>query len=160
MKKVSALLSLSALLFSILPVLTVSAQSIAPTQQIAQGNKSAKDYYESADSKLSSGDYPGAVADFDAAIKIDPKYVAAYIYRGMSKVGIRDNQGALADLNTAISLDPKSGEAYGVRAPIEHDFLKDKQGGMSDIVKASELARDRGDMNDYKAAIKLIEKWK
>jgi Tfp pilus assembly protein PilF len=161
MKNFFALLSLSALLFSILPVLTVSAQ-LAPIGRIAQNTNSAKFYFDRAEAKLTSVnfDYKGAVADYDTAIKIDPKYVNAYISRSMAKVGLKDNQGAIADLNTAISIDPKSADAYFARAFIKHDYLKDKQGGINDMIKASELARDRGDMDSYKVAIKKIEEWK
>jgi replication-associated recombination protein RarA len=78
----------------------------------------------------------------------------------MTKVGLQDNQGAIADVNTAIIINPKSINAYLTRAYIKHDFLKDKQGGISDMVKVSELAREQGDMDTYKQAMKKIEEWK
>jgi tetratricopeptide (TPR) repeat protein len=161
MKKVSALLTLSALLFSILPVLTVSAQP-APVGRIAQNTNSAKFYFDRAQEKAFAinFDYKGAIADYDTAISIDPKYVDAYTYRGLAKFGSQDNQGAIADLNTAISIDPKSADAYFFRAAIKHDNLQDKQGGINDMIKASELYREQGDMNTYKEAIKKIEQWK
>jgi tetratricopeptide (TPR) repeat protein len=162
MNKLSTLVSICILLSPVLPIYKVSAQTIVPTILISQANKSAKFYFDRAEEKSTSVnfDYKGAVADYDMAISIDPKYVDAYIGRSMAKTGLQDNQGAITDLNTAISIDPKSINAYLARAYIKHDFLKDKQGGISDMVKASELARDRGDMDSYQQAVKKIEEWK
>jgi tetratricopeptide (TPR) repeat protein len=162
MKKVCVLLSISALLCQFPPVAIVSAQTIAPIEQIAQTNNSAKFYFDRAEAKLTSvnSDHKGAIADYDTAIRIDPKYVNAYIHRGMAKVGLKDNQGAITDLNTAISIDPKSAEAYFTRSVIKHDYLKDKQGAISDLTKASELAHEQGDMDSYKVAIEKIKEWK
>ncbi len=159
MKKVSLLLSLSVLFFSVLPV---SAQPSAPMEQIAQAENSAKFYFDRGQEKATAinFDYKGAISDYDTAISINPKYVDAYIYRGLAKLGSQDARGAIVDLNTAISIDHKSAEAYVIRANIKHDYLKDKQGGINDMIKASELYREQGDMNSYKEAIKKIGQWK
>jgi tetratricopeptide (TPR) repeat protein len=46
-------------------------------------------------------DFDRALADFDAAIRNNPKLAAAYYYRGAIQTG-RDPERALADINKAI----------------------------------------------------------
>jgi tetratricopeptide (TPR) repeat protein len=46
------------------------------------------------------------LADFDAAIRNNPKLAAAYYYRAAIQMG-RDPKRALADISKAISLNPK-----------------------------------------------------
>jgi tetratricopeptide (TPR) repeat protein len=61
-------------------------------------------------------DYDRAFADFDHAIRLDPRHVAAYAYRA----DIWDRRGdvdrAMADYTQAIRLDPKYKNAYTGRA--------------------------------------------
>jgi tetratricopeptide (TPR) repeat protein len=45
----------------------------------------AKKLFNAGDSKYASGDFAGAIAEFDMAIQIDPNYVKAYNNRGMAK---------------------------------------------------------------------------
>lgn len=57
-----------------------------------------------------------AMADFDEAIKRDPKYAMAYSNRGNLHGDLGDNDRAIADYNTAIKLNPKLASAYSNRA--------------------------------------------
>jgi tetratricopeptide (TPR) repeat protein len=121
MKKVSALLTLSALLFSTLPVLTVllfqfltvgmvSAQTAPEVQQIAQADlSSAKAYRERGFSKSDTGDQKGAIADFDRSIELDPKDADTYAGRGFAKFMLKDKQGAINDLTTSTELHRQQG---------------------------------------------------
>ena len=52
----------------------------------------ARDYYNYAIAKIESGDYQGAIADFDQAIKLKPDYVEAYYNRGIVKHDLGDYQ--------------------------------------------------------------------
>jgi tetratricopeptide (TPR) repeat protein len=61
------------------------------------------------------GDYDRAIADFTAAIRINPKYSSAYTNRGVAYVEEHDYDRALADYNVAIRLDPKDAVAYNNR---------------------------------------------
>ena len=61
------------------------------------------------------GDYDRAIADFTAAIRINPKYSSAYTNRGVAYVEEHDYDRALADYNVAIQLDPKDAVAYNNR---------------------------------------------
>ena len=56
-------------------------------------------------------DYERAIADFDAAIKIDPRYATAFYNRGNSKLNSGDRAGAIADYRQALELRPGFREA-------------------------------------------------
>jgi tetratricopeptide (TPR) repeat protein len=61
------------------------------------------------------GEYDRAIADYTAAISINPKYSRAYIGRGVAYAEKHDYDRALADYNIAIQLDSKDAVAYNNR---------------------------------------------
>ena len=52
------------------------------------------------------GNYKGAIADYDKAIKLNPKDAKAYNNRGGTKNMLGDYKGAIADWEKAIELNP------------------------------------------------------
>lgn len=58
------------------------------------------------------GNVDRAIADYNAAIALDPKYAHAYNNRGGAYMAKGDLDRAMADLNQAIAIDPKYAEAY------------------------------------------------
>jgi lipoprotein NlpI len=61
------------------------------------------------------GDNERAIADYNEAIKLDPKSTRAFVGRGAAYQGKGDNDRAIADYNEAVRLDPKSATAYFAR---------------------------------------------
>ena len=104
----------------------------------AQGNKS--DAFRSQGSlKFLQNDYPGAIAAFSQAIKLNPKDTDAYNERGMARVTSGDLQGAIADYNQTISLQPSDAYAYMGRG-FTKAKLQDKIGAIADINQAINIA--------------------
>lgn len=68
-------------------------------------------------------DEPGARADYDAAIKLDPAFVPAHYYLGQSFRGEGKKKEAMAAFARAVELD-KEGKSLGKRAQQELDELK------------------------------------
>jgi tetratricopeptide (TPR) repeat protein len=62
------------------------------------------------------GDFDRAIIDCDAAIRLVPNDVSAYVIRGSAYELKRDFDRAIADLTEAIRLNPKDRDAYMVRA--------------------------------------------
>jgi tetratricopeptide (TPR) repeat protein len=74
--------------------------------------KSASTYIERASRKVVAGDYPGALADCNAALRIDPKSEIAHYYRaGIYSALDRPNE-AIPDLDVVIRAIPNEFSAY------------------------------------------------
>ena len=58
------------------------------------------------------GEHDKAITDFSEAIRLDPKYVNAYIGRGLCWYNKGEYEKAMADYNEAIRLDPEYAGAY------------------------------------------------
>ena len=84
-------------------------------------------------------DFDRALADFDAAIRTNPKLAAAYYYRGAIQIE-RDPKRALADINKAISLNPKDPDYFRQRSSL---FAKRKEypRAIADLTTAIGLAK-------------------
>jgi tetratricopeptide (TPR) repeat protein len=157
----------------ILPLLQsiASAQSVEQIVQtpgkpnlvtISEAKKpTASDRFASGIQKYRKGDFQGALADFNRAIEIDPKYAIAYYGRGFVTAEKRqDIQAALADFNRAIELDPNNAVAYCARGVLKHEYLSDKSGDVLDLQTAAKLYRQQGRTQEYQHAIDLLKKWR
>ena len=56
--------------------------------------------------------YKKAIADFDKAIELNPKYADAYYNRGIAKRQLKQYKEAIADYDKAIKLNPKDANVY------------------------------------------------
>jgi lipoprotein NlpI len=61
---------------------------------------------------LQKGDHDKAIADFDEALKLDPKNASAYNNRGNAKNEKGDADGAVEDFNAAIKQNARYAAAY------------------------------------------------
>ena len=64
----------------------------------------AEEYYDSGIEKANSGDYQGAIKDYDKAIEINPKDAEAYYNRGAAKLGLGQKDSGCLDLYKAREL--------------------------------------------------------
>ena len=110
--------------------------------------------------KQNLGDWDGAMADYNEAIRLDPNYSAAYDNRGNAKRQKGDLNGAMADINQAIRLNPKNAIAYFNRARVK-EKKGDLDGAIADFNQAISLKanysaayRDRGEVKRKKGDIK------
>ena len=67
------------------------------------------------------GQYDRAIADFDTAIKLNPKIVQAYYNRGVAYGKKGDNDRAIANYGATIKLNPKYADAYFNRGVVYLD---------------------------------------
>jgi tetratricopeptide (TPR) repeat protein/S1-C subfamily serine protease len=72
-------------------------------------------YNNRGNAKSELGDNQGAIADFNQAIALNPKFSVTYNNRGNARSGLGDNQGAIADFNQAIALNSNLFIAYNNR---------------------------------------------
>ena len=83
------------------------------------------------------GDYDRALADYDKAIRREPKYARAFNDRGALYGRKGDYDRAIADYNEAIRLDPKYARAFCNRGRAKLKI--NDASGNADIAKAGEL---------------------
>lgn len=84
------------------------------------------------------GDYSGALADYNNAIRIRPALAAAYVNRAAALVATGDKANALKDLDRAIVLKKDFFQAYSNRGSLNHDLGHDKE-ALADLNRAVEL---------------------
>jgi len=75
----------------------------------------AETYVKFGIANAAGGDLASAVAAFDEAIKIDPKYAPAYENRGKAKLFQYQFDEAISDFDQALQLDPSDQVAFYLR---------------------------------------------
>jgi len=119
---------------------------------------SAEDLFNSGLAKSEAGDIPGAIADYTAAIRLNPNYAQAYNKRGIIHGrNLQDYPAAKADFDRAIAINPNYGDAYYNRAKVRY-FLEDKAGAIADYQKAAELYQKDGKTEDYQDTMKHLQR--
>ena len=73
-------------------------------------------YYNRGNAHSAKGDFAAAIADYDEAIKLDPKNASALTNRGTAHSEKGDADAALADFDEAIKRNPRYASAYFNRA--------------------------------------------
>lgn len=129
---------------------------------------SATQYYERGNELRKQGNNQAALEQYNKAIELDPKYIAAYNNRGNVRDDLSDKQGAIEDYNKALELNPKYALAYYNRARIRSD-LGEKKIALQDYNQSIELDPNYGfayygrglvhnDLGDKQSALKDYDK--
>ncbi len=93
-----------------------------PAKPLAEGNRSisAETYFTWGNTKYGLGDYKGAIADFDSAIRLTPDDTIAYNNRGAAKYHLGQHSAAIVDYDTTIRLKPDDAIAYNNRGAAKY----------------------------------------
>jgi len=108
---------------------------------LARGSLFAGAYHNRGAIRQARGDLRGALADFDAALAMDPRHATTYANRGTARKAAGDLAGARADLDQAVELMPRAAAAAayhnrgGVRV-LQNDF----RGAIADYTEAIAIA--------------------
>lgn len=95
-------------------------------------------YMRVGQTRISIGNYVGAIEYFNIVIKFKPHMPEPYFFRGIAKHRLEDFQGAVLDYNKAIEIKPYYPDAYLNRAMAYHE-LNDFANAIRDYEKALEL---------------------
>ncbi|NDJ54204.1 MAG: tetratricopeptide repeat protein, partial [Chloroflexi bacterium] len=95
-------------------------------------------YIARAEERSRDGDYLGALADFGAALEINPQSIVALGKRGVAHVQHKRLDAALADFSHILGLDPKHALTYYNRAYVR-SRQGDLQGAIDDLTEAIHL---------------------
>ena len=130
---------------------------------LPDGDKKASAYYERGNAKGEMGDHAAAIADFDQALDMNPKYSEAYNNRGVNKGRMGDHAAALADFDQALEADPQNAKAHNNRGNAKSN-MGDHAAAFADFEKSLEIDPQntdaynnrgvaKGKMGDHAAAI-------
>jgi|GEM_PF-1475523 len=86
------------------------------------------------------------LADFDAALDIQPDHAGYRLYRAEVRLGAGDIRGAAADCDVILAREPQSGEAHALRG-IARQRLGDSPGAIEDCDSAIEHGADSADVH-------------
>ncbi len=86
------------------------------------------------------------LADFDAALDIQPEHAGYRLYRAEVRLGAGDIRGAAADCDFILAREPQSGEAHALRG-IARQRLGDSPGAIEDCDSAIERGADSADVH-------------
>ena len=104
----------------------------------ANANPLARQYYDQGLDKYDSGNYQGAIADFNKAIEIDSQNSYAYYYRAYARDWLEDCQGAIDDYTKAIEINPQDEFVYTFLGG-SREWVNDLEGACDDWRKAADL---------------------
>lgn len=88
-----------------------------------------------------SGAYDRAIADFDAAIRLNPGVAGIYLERGLAYEAKGEHAIAIMDFDAAIRRDPTLVQAYFGRA-LAYDGIGEGQRATADLTVAASLDRN------------------
>jgi tetratricopeptide (TPR) repeat protein len=114
--------------------------------------------------RLNGGDFDNAIADFNKAIEVDPKFATGYFNRGRAYFAKGNNDGAIADCSKALEIRPAYALAHLNRARAYRN--KDNfSEAIEDFEKAIDLDRSNKDaggelaMTFWDAAKEAMSRW-
>jgi tetratricopeptide (TPR) repeat protein len=81
-----------------------------------------------------------AIASFDRAIRLNPRYAIAYFMRAHTYMQLQEYRLALADYDRAIEIEPQLVSAYNNRGGLKAEKLNDVEGAIADYDRAIEIA--------------------
>jgi tetratricopeptide (TPR) repeat protein len=106
--------------------------------QAAAEKLTANDLVERGLAKNDKGDLDGAIADYNHALELDPKFIRAFGNRGEARRTKGDMDGAITDYSRVIELDPNNALAYTARGDAKRG-KGDFEGAIADYSRAIEL---------------------
>ena len=99
-----------------------------------------------------------AIDNFDRAIQISPKYLKAYLGRGMAKYKLGKTTAAIADYYKVLSIDSNYASAF-FNIGLAKYSLRDISGALEAMQQAEKLYEQQGKIEDQKEAANLWKNW-
>ncbi len=100
--------------------------------------QTAEEYTADGMSKMTEGNYDGAIADFTKVIELKPADMSAYASRGLAESAQGNFDGAINDFTQVIRFRANDAAAYLQRGKAKY-LQGNIDGAVEDLVKATEL---------------------
>jgi len=88
------------------------------------------------------GDYTAAMADFEAALALDPEASAAYVNRGNTYFYSRQFDRAIEDYSTSLQMNPRNPHLAHYNRGLVNEAKREAKLAFADFVRATELRPD------------------
>jgi tetratricopeptide (TPR) repeat protein len=111
---------------------------------------SAVDFETRASRRYDESRFDQAIADYSAALKLDPKLASAMMNRGWAYLKKEDYETAKADFSAAIQADPELLGAYGGRGTAYRE-LEEYDAAIRDLTEAIRRDATQADMYERRA---------
>jgi tetratricopeptide (TPR) repeat protein len=129
-----------------------------PASRPSPTTGNAKEHFDKGNLFYDRDDYDTAILEFNEAIRIDPNYKEAYLYRGISYLeGKNDSDNAIADFTQAIRIDPNYMEVYFARGYI-YGVNSENDKAIEDFTQAIRLDPNNSGLYLYRGNIYFIKK--
>jgi len=127
------------------------------TAFLAEGQLNINHYIRVGRTRISIGNYTGAIEYFNIVIKFKPYLPEAYFYRGIAKHQLEDFRGAIIDYDKAIEIKPFYPQAYMNRGMAYHN-LGDYEKAIEDYNRGLEFDPDNESLYNNRGIAKLALK--
>lgn len=144
---------LASVVVSSLALISVSSTLARPNSHLSDthpavivfsGEDQSQEYLMHGIHKALSGDYSGAIEQYDLALQLAPANAEAYYNRGVAYFSMGHSDNALKDFDRAIAITPSMAEAYGNRGTIRLQ-IGEYQSALSDFQAAADLFDQQDD---------------
>lgn len=111
-------------------------------------------YHTQGKNKYDADAYEAAIADFDKAIKLNPRNIHTYYRRGIAKDAFGKHKAAIADFDKAIEINTEAVYLYLARRNAKH-ALSDYEGAIADLDKAIQLYPEHPDLYNDRGEVQF-----
>ena len=112
--------------------------------------KNSSNYFDRALRKATAGDFAGAIADYSAAIAVNPKSVGSHFNRGLLYYGFGRFRESILDFDAVLRNEPSEYRAYFHRAAA-HAKLGQTKAALADYENALRAAPNTADADVIRA---------
>jgi tetratricopeptide (TPR) repeat protein len=88
------------------------------------------------------GDFTAAIADFEAALALDPAASAAYVNRGNTYFYSRKFDRAIEDYSTSLQMNPRNPHLAHYNRGLVNEAMREGKLAFADFLRANELQPD------------------
>ncbi len=113
-------------------------------------------HFERGLDKLKFRQYRSAIAAFNQAIQIDPRFTQAYSGRGFAYYQLGELQQAFVNYNEILRIDPNSSSAYSGMALVR-EKLGDARQSAADALKSAALHSQYTTREQYQGELNMLE---
>jgi tetratricopeptide (TPR) repeat protein len=114
-------------------------------------------YMRVGQTRISIGNYVGAIEYFNIVIRFKSYLPEPYFYRGVAKLRLEDFNGAIQDFDKAIEIKPYYPDAYAQRGMAYHE-MKDFVRAIADYDRALELEPNDDGIYNNRGIAKISKK--